>query len=97
MSVQAVCGSWQISGLGNSIYDLGNGNYLSYNQAPMIGYEGEETALVVKQNGEKKFLILLGDWREEMEKAAIKDGLGGCLRVYEEHKSKCEGSWSTGV
>lgn len=66
-----------------------NGFYISYNPAPFIGYEGEETALVIND----KYFILLGDFRKQYKKIKT---LKGAISFFKRNKSKI-GSWSNSL
>lgn len=66
----------------------GEGFFVSFNEGL------NETALVVKRNGERKTLVLNGDFRELFE-LLVPKGLEACLAAFhrnEEFKSK----WSEG-
>lgn len=77
----------------NIILDMGK-FYISFNQCPSIGNEGPETALCFEKDGERQYLILIGDYRNEYETAIEKDGFGGALAVFAAHPDDV-GSWST--
>ena len=77
---------------GNSILKR-EGFYISFNPHPSIGYEGSETALVVPSKKKEKgrdYFILVGDFREEYEKATT---LEQAMAVFNKHQDKV-GSWS---
>lgn len=89
--------NWTRSPYGNYFLRPDPHYFVSYNPQPIIGgEEGQETALVVESKDGTKYLILLGDWREQYEKAIEKDGLGACLALFEANKDKM-GRWSNEV
>ena len=81
----------------------GDGFYISYNadtrNSIMGGFfagerDGQETALVRKEDGDRIFRILNGDWREQYANV-FAGGFDACLKLFEENK-KVDGSiWST--
>lgn len=85
----------------NEILTLGDSCYVSYNPSPCDGisifkadHGSEETAIVMEKDGKGYFLILNGDFRQEMLEAAQRDGIGGCLAVYNSHPED-QSSWSS--
>lgn len=69
------------------------GFYISYNPAPNIGYEGEETALVLEKRHHNLYFILIGDFRKQYEKCKT---LKEAIAVFKKNKSKI-GSWSNSI
>lgn len=66
------------------------GYFISYVPHPSIGYEGPETALVFGEGNERKYLILIGDFRDGF--AACKS-LEECKQFFKENIQH-KGGWS---
>lgn len=86
----------------------GDGFYISYNPdtanshtltdlANMFGgdvKDGEETALVHKENGKRVYRILTGDFRDEYEKLYTK-GFKACYDFFKSKQKEYGNNWST--
>jgi hypothetical protein len=84
----------------NEVLDVENGCYVSYNANPGMGIsmwasdDGEETAIVIRVNGERVFKILNGDFREKcLEIVNNGGGEKELLELYNKNSHR-KSSWS---